>query len=404
MHINSNQRFIALRPVVRNTALSLLVLGASGCSDDQKPRDATETNLEQRAREVLEAHHTAGEFPGAVMALHDPKRGTSRVSIGTTTPDSDAVAVDPDVPWGIGSATKTFVAIVTLQLAEEELLDLDENIEAFFPELPRAAEITVRQLLQHTSGLAEYFESPAVEADLHRHWTPRELIDAAVALGPLNEPGAAHHYSNTNYQALGEIIADVTGNDWYEEVRQRILEPLDLRRTTVIGRSGAPPIAPGYGDVDGRFVDFTTREDPSVGEAAGGIQSTAGDLLRYARALRDGSLLSVSSQEAMEAFVAAAPQGHVTHEYGLGLETYTANELTLHGHLGASSAHSSFIGFEPESGIAVVVLVNVFDAGAAAFMALEVMAALTGKVIGPPAPTGAAGSSSSLPKARRSQP
>ena len=106
MHINSSQRFLGLRPVVRNTALSLLVLGVSACSDDEKPRDATETNLEQQARGVLDAHHAEGKFPGAVMALHDPKRGATLVTTGTITPDTDAAPVDPDVPWGIGSASR----------------------------------------------------------------------------------------------------------------------------------------------------------------------------------------------------------------------------------------------------------------------------------------------------------
>ena len=113
-----------------------------------------------------------------------------------------------------------------LQLAEEGALDLDAGIATWFPELPGADRITVRQLLQHTSGLGEYKDKPAVVSDQQRMWTPSELIAVAEAGGRVGESGGPHHYSNTNYIVLGEIIRKVTGQTWADEVRTRIVEPL----------------------------------------------------------------------------------------------------------------------------------------------------------------------------------
>ena len=111
---------------------------------------------------ILESHHAAGEFVGARIALRDRDGTITEVTAGTPTVDPASAPVDPDVPWNIGSATKTFVAVVVLQLADEGHLDLDAGIERFLPDLPGADRITPRQLLQHTSGLGEYNDEPAV--------------------------------------------------------------------------------------------------------------------------------------------------------------------------------------------------------------------------------------------------
>lgn len=340
-------------------------------SPDPGETPAPDAALEAQARGILDAHLARREFPGAVLALHHPRRGDVLVTSGATGPAAGDGAVDPDVPWGIGSITKTFVAIVVLQLVEEEKLGLDESIEPFFPGLPRAAEITVRQLLQHTSGLNEYISSPEVLADTRRPRTPSELIDVAVALGPVGEPGAGHHYSNTNYIVLGELVAAVAGQPWYEAVRERILGPLDMLHTAFIGEPSAPPLGPGFGLVDGQFVDYTSRYDRSLGGAAGGLQSTAADLQRFARAVLGGVLLDAQSETEMQDFVPGQPQGGVGHEYGLGLERYRSGDLAVYGHLGSSAAHSAFLAFEPDSGVTATVLINVEDAAPAAYIALE---------------------------------
>ena len=112
--------------------------------------------------EILAVHHAAGEFVGARIALLQPDGTVTEATAGTPALDPASGPVDPDVPWNIGSATKAFVAVVVLQLAEEGRVDLDAGIDGYLPDLPGAERITPRQLLHHTSGLGEYLHQPAV--------------------------------------------------------------------------------------------------------------------------------------------------------------------------------------------------------------------------------------------------
>ena len=183
---------------------------------------------------ILEVHHAVGDFVGARLALRDADGTITEVSAGTPTLDPASGPIDPDVPWNIGSATKAFVAVVVLQLAAEGRIDLDAGIDGYLPDLPGAERITPRQLLNHTSGLGEYLDE-AVVTDPLRQWTPAELIAIAEAAGRVGEPGGPHHYANTNYIILAEIIEHVAGNPWADEVHTRIAEPLGLTHTGVIG-------------------------------------------------------------------------------------------------------------------------------------------------------------------------
>jgi D-alanyl-D-alanine carboxypeptidase len=350
--------------------------GTAATAPDQgvaTARPSTDADLERTMTDILEAHRADNEFVGAVLASSQADGTTVTATSGTQSLDAAGGAVDPHIPWGIGSATKTFVAVVALQLAEEGALDLDAGIATFLPELPAADRITPRQLLQHTSGLGEYLDQPAVQTDARREWTPAELIDVAEAAGRTGEPGGPHAYSNTNYIALGEIIEHVTGNSWEDEVRERIVGPLDLRDTRLSILRGTP----GYGVEGETLVDYTDRWHPSVGGAAGGLESTASDLLVFVQALADGRLLSEDSQSQMNTFIPAEDlsQFGIDHRYGLGFEEYVVDQLTVHGHLGSGAAHSVFIGFDSDSGAAVVVMMNTETPGPQAFIAFEALTA-----------------------------
>lgn len=356
----------------------------AGCATAATADNSDASNRSERAAQILDRHRARREFPGAVLALRDRSGASVTVTAGSADPTSES-PIDPSTPWIIGSTTKTFVAVVTLQLAQERKLDLDASVEPFFPDLPGASRITTRQLLQHTSGLAEYLGSDAVRADARRAWSPRELVAVAVANGPVAEPGAGYHYANTNYLLLGDIIQKVTSRPWYTEVRSRIIEPLGLRHTGYAGEPSAPRLGAGHVVADGKFVDATQRWHPSVGGAAGAMYSTAGDLLTFTLALFEGDLLDPKRTSEMRTFVRGEDRGHVRHAYGLGLESYSVNDLTVLGHMGTASGHGSFIGYDPTSRAAVAVQINAANPGPAALMAAEVLGDVTGKVISPPA-------------------
>jgi D-alanyl-D-alanine carboxypeptidase len=324
-------------------------------------------------RDILETHRAAGEFVGARIALADRDGAVTEVTAGTTAVDPSSGPVDPDVAWNIGSATKTFIAVVVLQLAEEGRLDLDAGIAAYLPDLAGADRITPRQLLQHTSGLGEYNDQPALRNDMQRAWTPSELIALAEAAGRVGQPGAAHHYSNTGYIVLGEIIEQVTGHPWADEVATRISAPLGLTHTGLL----ADQRPTGYVVVDGGFVDATSAADPSTGGAAGAMASTDRDLLRFVRAVADGTLLTPASQAAMRSFIPGEDysQFGIDHGYGLGWERYALDTITVEGHMGTGEAQSAFIGYDAEHGTAVAVMTNTAVAGPQAMMGVEALLA-----------------------------
>ena len=142
----------------------------------------------------------------------------------------------------VGSVTKSFMATVLLQLVGERKLRLDDSLERWLPGVvPNGRSITVRELLQHTSGLYDYVDDSAfrtaVLANPLRVWTPRQLVRIAVSHHPLFRPGRRWSYSNTNYILAGLVIQAVTHRTVAAELRNRIFRPLDLRSDLVSSRS-----------------------------------------------------------------------------------------------------------------------------------------------------------------------
>ncbi|MGW7531131.1 serine hydrolase domain-containing protein [Amycolatopsis sp. NPDC054798] len=209
-----------------------------------------------------------------------------------------------DGRFRIGSVTKTFVATVVLQLAGERRIGLDTPVNHYLPGLlPGGNRITVRMILQHTSGLYSYSDDlpfgegatqiahgfPAIR---FRHFTPGQLVAMATAKPLLFEPGQDWSYSDTNYIVAGLLVEKVTGRTWGTEVADRIIRPLGLHATSEPGDNPALPwpYARGYSRLDGKTVDVTEL-NPTVAGAAGSMISTTADLDDFFRALLSGRLL-----------------------------------------------------------------------------------------------------------------
>nr|WP_121175135.1 serine hydrolase domain-containing protein [Streptomyces sp. 1114.5] len=226
----------------------------------------------------------------------------------------------------IGSNTKTFTAVVVLQLVAEGKVDLDATVETYLPGMVHGEGIdgrlvTVRQLLQHTSGLPEY-EGLLDEASLrHRYFEPRELLDLAFQHKPELAPGAEFSYSSTNYVLAGLIVQKVTGRPLAEEIDRRIVRKLGLRHTyfpAVGDRTIREPHPEGYrkDSAEGPLGDFTEM-DPSAAWAAGQMISTDSDLNRFFTALLvPGRLLPEAQLAQMRTTV---PIGDTGAGAGLGI-------------------------------------------------------------------------------------
>jgi len=271
---------------------------------------------------------TAGA-PGAILfARHDA--ATSRSALGLRAGDS----------FRIGSLTKSYVAAVVLQLVGEGRVALDDPVAKYLPGIvPGADRITIRELLGHMSGLPDFDGLPAVVApyiggDLGYVWSPRALIDLAVAQRPASAPGGAFSYSNTNYLVAGLIVEQVTGAPLGDVLRRRIFQPLRLRHTA-FGLTGTSPRpgAHGYTVVpDGSRLDVTTLTPYSW--AAGAIVSTAGDVARYYRALLAGRVVRPALLRSMLSAV-PDPNGDFPGQgYGLGIARFPTRCGVAWGHNG----------------------------------------------------------------------
>jgi D-alanyl-D-alanine carboxypeptidase len=231
----------------------------------------------------------------------------------------------PGLRYKIGSVTKTFTATVVLQLVAERQLSLGDSVERWLPRLvPGGEHITVRQLLQHTSGLFDYLEDPRVaepylQGDLDFVWRPRQLVAIATEHPPLFAPGTGWSYSKTGYVLLGLIIRAATGSSVQQQLQARVLGPLHLRHTsfpitdTRIAGAHAHGYLPGAGP-GGTPLDFTGLS-PSWAWATGNMVSSVEDVARFYRALLQGRLLPPRLLRAMQTTVDTG-QGS---RYGLGL-------------------------------------------------------------------------------------
>jgi D-alanyl-D-alanine carboxypeptidase len=332
-----------LRGIPWLVAAVLAVLPAGVVTTDAAAATGTADRSElQRALDELVAAGAAGAL-AEVRDEHGVWRGSSGVAeLGRSRP------MPANGRFRAGSITKTFVATVVLQLAAEGRLRLDDSVERWLPGLVPAGErITVRQLLNHTSGLYDYTDAlpladPAGLLDIRwRTWQPEQLVQLASAQPPLFEPGARWSYSSTNYILLGLIAERVTGRPYGAEVEQRIIRPLRLSGTSVPGTFPRirGPHAHGYLPtiVDGQLrpVDIT-EFNPSAAWAGGEIISTAADLNRFFAALAGGQLLGEA--ELREMTTPAAP----AEDYGFGLVRQVLScGVTVYGHDGDFPGYSS---------------------------------------------------------------
>ncbi|HLS79441.1 MAG TPA: serine hydrolase domain-containing protein [Nocardia sp.] len=232
--------------------------------------------------------------------------------------------VPEDARFRIGSVTKTFVATVVLQLVDEGRIALDAPVIDYLP-TAQDSTVTVRQLLDHTSGLFDYMKLPGMSTNRWRgedrfdSFTPEDLMAAAGSGAPYFAPGTDFRYWNTNYILLGMLIEAVTADRYGDQIAARILTPLGLDDTTVPGHDPAVP-APALRasrELDGRRTDVTEM-NPSLDWAAGEMISTTADLADFLDALLSGELLSPAALAEMTTTI---PMGMGFH-YGLGIQRF----------------------------------------------------------------------------------
>ncbi|MFF0444822.1 serine hydrolase domain-containing protein [Streptomyces sp. NPDC004609] len=288
----------------------------------------------ERTQQAIEAAVRDG-VPGVVARARD-RAGTWNGTAGVGDLRTGRERLPQD-RYRVASITKTFVATVVLQLEAEGRLDLDDTVDRVLPGVVRGnghdgRRITVRQLLNHTSGVYNYTDDPDVQDTFfgsgffeHRYdsWKPQQLVAIAMKHRPDFAPGEGWNYSNTNYILAGMIIEKVTGRSYGSEIERRVLRPLKLRSTSVPGNDHRVPrpASRAYSklsaDPNARTHDVTEL-NPSAAWAAGEMISDSADLHRFFSELLKGRLLPPKQMKEMTTTVSPDPQ-RPEAGYGLGL-------------------------------------------------------------------------------------
>ena len=323
-------------------------------SSDFDPR------LARKLKRIVNQVRRKASVPGLSVAVRMPS-GATWTGVSGSAELTPRRAVTRDTVFAVGSITKTFVAALILQLAEEGRLDLDDTLDRFIPDAPKAPNVTIRQLLSHRSGIYNYFESARynrqVFADPSRRWTYEDIM-GLVRRGYC-KAGDCFHYSNTNYVLLGRVAEVITGEPLHVVLRERFFEPFGLRRTFYQPDEAIPAdAAHGHWRIAAGFIDHTGSSDvipfmsaASVAGAAGAIASTAEDLARWAAALYGGEVLSRASLAEMMAF--QPPLG-----YGLGSRVSIFDGHRAVGHGGSLRGFESVMWYFPQDGVSIVLTSN----------------------------------------------
>lgn len=356
--------------------VALVVPLATAC----KGGEALEPNtaVQRQLQDVLD-HAVSNPdvvLPGAIAHYRSPAFASWTGTAGLGDVDA-GVAMRPHDKYRGGSLTKPLLATVVLQHVEEGTLTLEQTLPELLPQtvtdrIPNADRITLRMLLSHTSGIAEWstpqMDLRAVTEPL-RVWEPDEFIDAASHLPPTFEPGTSWSYSNTNYTLVGMVLDRAIGQPWRAQIRERVIEPLGLDSTS-LPEPGDPSIdghyARGYHPVDGAVVDLTLM-DPSMADAAGGhaLITRAEDLGRFLDSLLAGELFTHDATlTEMLTMVQTPADGGPTHFYGLGIESYIIDGVEVIGHGGGAGGYNNGIFHVPDDGATIVLNVNTGDSDA----------------------------------------
>lgn len=320
-------------------------------------------------------------FPGAVAAVVIGDQ--SAIVVATGFADREAkIAMPADALMPAGSVGKTFVAALVLDLVADGLMHLDDPIsvwlrnETWFERLPNSSDITVRMLLNHSSGLPDHVDDRDFVTDVRAHsqtsdhdhsfiFSPSKLIGYVLDEAPFFPAGHGYHYSDTGYILLGLIIEKAAGESYYQLLRSRFLEPLELPNTHPANRRDISGVVPGYLPED-NALGLPTKTvlnnelvfDPSSEWTGGGVISNVADLARWASLLYQGEAMVHPYLEEM-----LSSSSEDNSNYGLGVSISETRMGVAYGHAGQFPGYRTSIAYYPEQQLAIAVQVNT-DVGA----------------------------------------
>lgn len=322
---------------------------------------------------------TGEHIPGGVVRVFDHGKQLFTIVYGVRNLQNQK-PVDVRTRLEIGSITKQFTAAPILQLVESRKLSLDDRLATYVPEYATAKDVTIRQLLWHTTGIPDFANStPDFEQnEVLKPGSFASILALAVDRPLLFAPGTKYEYSNTNYSLLGRIVEVASGMPWKEYVRTHLFARAGMNNSSFTDDANVPDEATGYQTVNGQLQ--VARSHGGWGYASGGIISTVGDLTKWNAALAAGRIVSAQDYAMM------TEPGHLTDgsatAYGMGFDISPYYRQKNQGHSGRTPGFTADDETYPDLGLTIIVLDNNADANYVAFQTV-VLRALDPDVIIP---------------------
>jgi D-alanyl-D-alanine carboxypeptidase len=357
----------------------LIILISLNIGIELYPQDSEQSAaLKTKFQRELEFLHEQYDFPGATAAYILPDGSVETFAVGFADVEN-YIKMKPESRMLAASIGKTFVGATMLALAQEKVLSLDDLLskwlsnEPWFADLTNYDEITIRQLLNHTSGLGNHVYEETFAEAYKTNWqtgenpfTPEQLISYILKKEPLFQPGEGWSYSDTGYIIIGMIIEKATGNSYYQEVRDRLLEPLNLSKTEPSNSLELEDLAAGYMAADNSFnlPDKTTDEpgvmvwNPGIEWTGGGLISNPGDLVIWGKSLYEGKAIKGNYTEELLKFVPVSTESEDT-QYAIAVALYRSDKFgNVYGHSGWIPGYSSKLRYYPEYKTAIAFQIN----------------------------------------------
>jgi D-alanyl-D-alanine carboxypeptidase len=386
--------------MVRSKLLNGIILIGFICIIGNSSCNSTARSEEPSLPELTYVHELQEAIDQVLLSYPDYDLGISAAVLvpgyktwtGVSGYSHQSAPITDDMLFIVGSILKNFEAALVLKLAEEDRLSLDDPISKYLPTYPNVdSRITIRQLLNHTSGVFNVFEHPdfpwvGIDVDYAKEWKEEEVFKTFV-LDPYGPPGYAQHYSSTNYLLVTTIIEEATGLTVTDEIERYFLKPMKLENTFV-SMGEQPPakysVAHPWVDIDrdGNLDDLQGIPLTWIASLSHPVMfSTSMDLVHWMHALyHEGTVIRPNSLEEMLTYPEVSlrdPEGGI---YGLGVVDYTyINGTQVFGHLGSSLGYSAAALYLPEYGISVAWLINTGQSPVelAGYMMFDIWSALS---------------------------
>lgn len=361
---------VPMRPVKQFLAIFLLFLIVIGCNNS----DRNTSWSGDAVQHVLDSLVFANDLPGANFSVVLSDLSEHAYSAGLADMEQQLKMTSDHVLFS-GSIGKTYAVALLLQLLDQGLFSLDDRLMDYFPDqqwllrLPNMERISIRMLLQHTSGLPEYVMQEATWDSLYSNpdkvWTYYDRMELIFDQASVHEPGEGWAYSDTNYILLGMLIEQLSQEAYYEMLFSRILDPENLRFTHAAIRRDLEDLPQGYSELPEMFrIPPRVVENgnyvfnPQMEWTGGGLVSRTSDLAKWARIYYSGSLFSSSLQQEI---ITPSSQGtdlDTNMSYGMGSFIYQTNFGPAYAHTGFVPGFNSIFAYYPQLDLAVALQTN----------------------------------------------